>query len=210
MVSRAADVGDEGEARRDDDDACLRGLREGREEALDTVVRRYGNALARTAWLLLRDVMAAEDAAQQALVAAWHGARRAAPDTSLRPWLFGILFNVCRHWARSEGRRKRHEREAGRQYATRAGEASSDVGADGLAAALARLPPRWREVVVARFYEGLNVADTAAALGIAEGTVKSRTNRALARLRAELTDDKSCEGRTAPKSGANDFFPEPS
>jgi RNA polymerase sigma factor (sigma-70 family) len=55
-------------------------------------------------------------------------------------------------------------------------------------AALAQLPDRQREVLVLRFYGDLSVAQTAAATGASEGTVKSHTSRALARMRELLAD----------------------
>ena len=57
-----------------------------------------------------------------------------------------------------------------------------------LMAALARLPQRQRACVVLRYFEDLDVAATAAALGCGEGTVKSQTSRALASLRSMFED----------------------
>ena len=54
--------------------------------------------------------------------------------------------------------------------------------------ALARLPTRKRACVVLRFYLDLSEADTAAALGVSVGTVKSQTAKALQRLEQLLTE----------------------
>jgi RNA polymerase sigma-70 factor (sigma-E family) len=55
-----------------------------------------------------------------------------------------------------------------------------------LLGALGVLPQQQRDVVVLRYYEGMSTAETAQALGISTGTVKSTLHRALARLRTEL------------------------
>lgn len=57
-----------------------------------------------------------------------------------------------------------------------------------LMGALARLPERQRACVVLRYFEELDVRETAAALGCSEGTVKSQTSRGLSALRAMFDD----------------------
>ena len=66
---------------------------------------------------------------------------------------------------------------------------------DELDEALAQLPPRMRAALVFRYFHELNVAETALALGCAEGTVKSQTARALDRLRAVLEPDAAAPVR---------------
>jgi len=64
--------------------------------------------------------------------------------------------------------------------------------------ALAQLPPRKRACVVLRYYLDLSEADTAAALGISVGTVKSQTARALQQLRPLLADSSAPSVRPLP------------
>ena len=62
---------------------------------------------------------------------------------------------------------------------------------------LVKLPPRRRAVVVLRFYCDLSVEETARALGISAGTVKSQTARGLESLRALATVDSALSGESA-------------
>ena len=63
--------------------------------------------------------------------------------------------------------------------------------------ALGKMPPRQRAVLVLRFWEDLDVAETAATLGCSEGTVKSQTARGLTNLRALLANSHLMEGRSS-------------
>ncbi len=75
---------------------------------------------------------------------------------------------------------------------------------DALWRALGQLPRRQRSAVVLRYYEDLSEAETADALGVSVGTVKSTVSRALARLRddAGLRDEPRAELPFSPTTGA--------
>ncbi len=134
-------------------------------------------ALSRTAYLLTGDAHLAEDLVQTALfkaAKAWH---RIEGDPE--PYVRRILYNQNVSWWR---RRKLRETALG-SYDD-AGPAAPDTDLRlSLESALARLTDRQRTVLVLRFFEDLTEVQTAQALGIAVGTVKSTTREALARLR---------------------------
>src|SRR5437867_3274797 len=95
--------------------------------ALKDLAENFGDDLARAAYLFLGDHHGAADAVQEALLAAWDGARRTKDDTALRPWLFGILFNRCRKERRSRRRRIRREKTAARSLAAARGTAPAEA-----------------------------------------------------------------------------------
>jgi RNA polymerase sigma-70 factor (sigma-E family) len=140
--------------------------------------------LYRTAYLLLGDRAEAEDLVQTSLAktyASWSSVRSvdAAPA-----YAHTVLLNTASSWFRK--RSWRNERPT---------EELPDTGLEPdlsvrptLLAALETLPPRQRAVVVLRFYEDLTIARTAELLGCTEGTVKSQTFEAFAKLRELLGD----------------------
>jgi len=141
-------------------------------------------SLYRTAYLMLGDRAEAEDLVQTALAktyASWGRVREigAAPGYART-----TMVNTAASWFRRKGWRKEHPTEV----LPEPGGAASPEQVDpthrpALMAALATLPPGQRAVVVLRYYDDLTVRDTATALGISEGTVKSQTSDALTRLR---------------------------
>jgi RNA polymerase sigma-70 factor (sigma-E family) len=141
-------------------------------------------SLYRTAYLLLGDAAEAEDLVQTALAktyAAWPKVR----DVNAAPgYARTVLVNTASSWFRK--RSWRNERPTEQLPDLVQEHDPSDRPA--LMSALAVLPPRQRAVIVLRFYEDLSVAQAASALGVTEGTVKSQTSDALARLRTLLGD----------------------
>jgi RNA polymerase sigma-70 factor (sigma-E family) len=142
----------------------------------------------RSAYLLCGDWHFADDLVQLAFVrvgAGWGRIRdHGSVDRYVQTCLVRTYLAETRRWFR------RRERSTGDLPAvTGPGRVDEDVSRRvAVAAALRRLTPGQRAVVVARFYADLDVAATAEALGCSIGTVKSQTSRALRALREHLAD----------------------
>jgi len=181
------------EGRPPEDAALADRARDGDVDAYEELVRRYQQLAFRVAWLVSRDRSEAEDAVQEAFVKAYHAMPRFRPGAPFRPWVLQIVANEARNRARASRRR-----EALRLRVTSAA-ASGDAAPSPEAAALAHddaqvllraldaLREEDRLVVAYRYLFELSEAETADALGLPAGTVKSRLSRALVKLRTQLT-----------------------
>lgn len=153
------------------------------DEDFADLVHAAWPSLYRTAYLLLGDAAEAEDLTQTALAKTYASWGRVREPAAARGYARTVLVNTATSWFRRRSWRNELPTE------TLPERPAPEVGDDDrpvLLAALARLAPRQRAVVVLRFYDDLSVAETARALGVTEGTVKSQTSVALDRLRAVL------------------------
>jgi RNA polymerase sigma factor (sigma-70 family) len=135
----------------------------------------------RVAYRITRNAADAEDAVQDAFVKAWRASGTFRTGAPIRPWLLTIVANEARNRRRSTGRRARNELRATPETLPQSPE-EAVVDAEVLAA-LDELPDDQRIVLAYRHLFSFTEEETAAALGIPVGTVKSRSARALARLR---------------------------
>jgi RNA polymerase sigma factor (sigma-70 family) len=146
----------------------------------------------RTAYLIARNAADAEDAVQTGLVKAWHALPRFRRGAPVRPWLLAIVANEARNRRRAAGRREgltlraAHELPSGGAAPSPEGRLLAAEERAELLAALERLREEDRDVLSCRYLLELTEEETAEVLSLARGTVKSRTSRALERLRAEL------------------------
>lgn len=135
----------------------------------------------------------ADDVVQDAFVKAYTRLHQFDPSRSFKAWLLTIVTNEARNRHRSAGRRNAMAlRVAGRRdmpIDDPADRAVADERRERLAQAMAALPERDREVVALRYFAQLSEAETAAVLGCAPGTAKSRLSRALVRLRTSLAEE---------------------
>lgn len=137
------------------------------------------------------DRLIAEDLAQEAIARAWADWSRVSAMSNPRGWVFRVGLNLAAsHWRRAASRR-RAERADEHDRTTVVERGPELLAVEDLAvrAALQQLSRRQQEVVILRYYVRLDVNETAEALGIAPGTVKTQSHRALAKLRAVLGDD---------------------
>lgn len=159
----------------------------GDDAGFEAFVAARGPRLLRTAWLLTGDAHLAEDLLQTTLARVWPKWPRIAgehPEAYIRK----TLVNTYTEWWRRRWRGEVPHAElpdapAGPDERPNDPFARVDLE-QSLAAAVRALPRRQRAVVVLRFFEDLSVAETAATLGCAEGTVKSQSAKALKTLRS--------------------------
>jgi RNA polymerase sigma-70 factor (ECF subfamily) len=167
--------------------------RRGDAPAYEELVQRYSAIAFRTAYVVTGSAAEAQDAAQDAFLKAHSALRRFRGGSPFRPWLLRIVGNEARNRLRAAERRRSHELRAIQQDALGGGgapspEAAAEAQADrrALIGALDSLADDQRRVVRCRYLLQLSVEETAVALGIPEGTVKSRLARGLLRLRELL------------------------
>mgnify|MGYP003373663302 CR=1 FL=1 len=176
--------------RNDEDDETLRRARAGDRTAYSALVRRHQRAVHRH---LLRMVGVPDDAmelTQEVFVRAWQALPQWEPTAQLRTWLFRIASNAALDLLR---RRKTVEFvplddsvfEVAHPAAGPERQAQATQELRRLEAALARLTPEHREILLLREIEDLSYEELASALSLTVGTVKSR----LARARAALIEE---------------------
>jgi len=147
-------------------------------------------ALFRTARTILRSDQDAEDAVQEAILSAYAGLKTLRSPESFKPWILRILINKCYDLCRS----------------SRPSVSLSDVeevlpasGTDcteklSLWQAVERLPADLRTTITLFYYEGFNIRQISAVLGITEAAVKTRLHRGRAGLRNLLGEEETEHG----------------
>lgn len=155
-------------------------------------MRTYQSLAFRTAYLLTGSAADAEDAVQTAFVKSWRALPRFRPGAPFKPWLLRIVANEAHNRRRSERRRVELPLRATAAHSSEDAAPSPEGAALGrerredLLRGVESLGDRDRDVLTCRYFLELSEDETAEVLGVRRGTVKSRTARALARLREAM------------------------
>ncbi|HSG44424.1 MAG TPA: RNA polymerase sigma factor [Anaerolineales bacterium] len=175
-----------------DESTLIRRSKNGDMAAWEPLVRAHQKAVFRFAYLLLGDPDDAEDVAQETFLRAWKYLERFDATRPLRPWLLSITSNLASNWRRSAGRYISALTRSFRNEPVPDSieeKSTQRVQADDLWEAVRSLKDGDQQVVYLRYFLDLSVVETADALQIAEGTVKSRLSRALKKLQNIIQDD---------------------
>jgi RNA polymerase sigma factor (sigma-70 family) len=166
--------------------------KDGDQQAYARLLARHQAVAFRAAFLITGSAAEAEDATQEACVKAWLALERFRPGAWFRPWLVQIAVNEARNRRRAAGRRAGLVLRLNPSFTepdpapSAESEALAGVQRAQLAAAVARLREDDQLIIAARYFLGLSEAETAIALSLRRGTVKSRLSRALGRLQSQL------------------------
>ena len=187
-------------------------------DGLDELLSSERPRLVRLCARLTGDPQAAQDLAQETLIAAWRSVHQLRDPQRYPQWLSGIARNLCRNWVR--GQRREPARlealdadltlySAHNHLADTADiEVELERGAlvELLDRALALLPPQTRAVLIQRYVEDSSYAQIAARLGLSEDAVAMRISRGKLALRrvltTQLSDDAAAFGLVEPSAGA--------
>ena len=181
------------------DAELARDARSGSEAAYRELVARYATPAVNFTYRLVHDRALAEDLAQEGFLRVYQRLNTYDPERKFSSWFFQVLRNVTIDYLRvnrlptasldalqEEGYLAAVDRDsASPEELAGRGELASAVGA-----ALSRIRPDYREVVVLRYQEGLTQPEIAEILGLPAGTVKTYLHRA----RKELAEILAGQG----------------
>lgn len=168
--------------------------RAGDRRSFALLARRWDPRLRAHAWRLLNDADLARDVVQQGWADIVRGLSRLQDEGAFAAFAYRIVSRRC---ARAIGEARRERRLAAALAAEPEEVASEPQDFAALRAAIRALPPEQRAAVALYHYEELSVAETAVALDVPAGTVKTRLMHARRKLRALLEGDERCRTSTS-------------
>lgn len=161
----------------------------GDHDAFGELARLSIDRLYAIALLILHDPERARDATQEALVAAWRDIAMLRDPDRFEAWMRRLLVRACYREASKERSRRRVEVRLGTLEPGVPDPNRVTIDRDQLERGFRSLDPEQRALIVLHYYVGLPLLETADALGLPLGTVKSRLFRSTRTLRATLDAD---------------------
>ena len=151
------------------------------EERFNELYRAYAGDVLRVSCFYLGDRQKAEDVTQDVFVKLIRSNPDLIPGKE-KAWLLTVALNRCRDLWRENWFRRVTVWSDALERKRDPSDMDDDIEKHELKEAIRRLPPVFRDVILLHYYQGMGIAEIAAILGVAEGTVSSRLSRARKRL----------------------------
>jgi RNA polymerase sigma-70 factor (ECF subfamily) len=174
------------------DEWLMAEVRLGKRQSLEALLRRYATPLLTFFQRMVGDGHKSEDLLQEVFLALWTKRRQYEFPRPFKPWLYGIALNKCRATFRKPALPTVTLAQCAEATAAQASNSSPQETAIAtetaalVTAAVLRLPPYQRLVMVLRVWNGLSYAQIADLVGRTEATVRSHMHHGLAALRKDL------------------------
>ena len=180
------------------DELLLRRAQSGDPEAFGQLMEPLEQLVWRVCWHYTGNREAAEDCGQEAMIRIWRNLANYRGECALESWVYRIAANCCMDWLRKKKRDKSVSMEPMQEQGFDPADPSPGTEEQVVAKderqrlreAIARLPDDQREALILTQLEKIPYEEVAQSLGISEGTVKSRVNRAKARLKEILSEER--------------------
>ena len=152
---------------------------------LDRLMEQYGSSLLRMSAIYLKDADLAQDAVQETFIKAYRHMNDYRGDSSEKTWLTTICVNTCRDILRTAW-----FRHISRMDLDTLPEkpAEFEFPDNTVLTEVMRLPAKYREVILLRYYEGMKLKEVSSALGLSDGKLRTRLNKANEILRDRLKE----------------------
>ena len=180
------------------DELLLRRAQSGDPEAFEQLIGPLEQLVWRICWHYTGNREAAEDCGQETMIRIWRNLESYRGDCALESWIYRIAANCCMDYLRKKKRDQSVSMEPLREQGFDPADPSpgtedrvvSEDEHQRLRKAITQLPDEQREALILTQLEKISYEEAAQMLGVSEGTVKSRVNRAKARLKEILSEER--------------------
>ena len=180
------------------DELLLRRAQSGDPEAFEQLIGPLEQLVWRICWHYTGNREAAEDCGQETMIRIWRSLESYRGDCALESWVYRIAANCCMDWLRKKKRDKSVSmeplQEQGFDPADPSPGTEEQVVTEDehrrLREAITQLPEDQREALILTQLEKIPYEEAAQELGVSEGTIKSRVNRAKVRLKEILSAER--------------------
>lgn len=179
-------------------EAIVRQAMAGDEEAFLQLLMMHKDRLYRIALAYVKNEEDALEAIQETTFRAWKTIRKLRDPNSFSTWLVRILLNCCHdEWKRKRRQRERADRSGFLDEGKPSPPAEAEwVGRIHMADALDRLEPKYKQVILLKYYEDMTLTAIAETLGKPVGTVKTWLHKALAQMKPLISEEEEARHGT--------------